>query len=310
MSNFGFRLRFLFARGRRIELEEKSVRIPLPELEKAITLKSVGTCKIKDLENLALVGSGFPSEKEARKCGIRLKQSLLILGAKFRLGIDVGKDERKGGVSKFIKEEAKKAGRIILDDIHGLMTYSEELPVNVISLSASGILSMSPKIFIDEFIRIFSLNPELSEKQTLALELYNMSHFESSSRARFVTLVSAIEALSMKRIRSESELKHIDILIQLTKKSGLKKSALDSLINALNNLRDESISKACRNQIRSCLGKEAMEQFQIFYNVRSTILHSGKIPEDFEMGSGVGKLDKMVSDLLLKDTLREGKEIE
>lgn len=307
MSNFGFRLRFLFARGRRIELEEKSVRVPLSKLEKAITLKSVGTSKIKDLENLALVGSGFPSEKEARKCGIRLKQSLLILGAKFRLGIDVGKDERKGGVSKFIKEEAKKAGRIILDDIHGLMTYSEELPVNVISLSASGILSMSPKIFIDELIRIFSLNPELSEKQTLALELYNMSHFESSSRARFVTLVSAIEALSMKRMRSESELKHIDILIQLTKKSGLKKSALDSLINALNNLRDESISKACRDQIRSRLGKEAMDQFQIFYNVRSTILHSGKVPEDFELGSGVGKLDKMVSDLLLKDTLREEK---
>ena len=108
MSNFGFRLRFLFARRRRIELEEKSVRIPLSELEKAITLKSVGTSKIKDSENLALVGSGFPSEKEARKCGIRLKLTLLILGAKFRLGIDVGKDEKKGGVSKFIKEEAKR----------------------------------------------------------------------------------------------------------------------------------------------------------------------------------------------------------
>ena len=52
-----------------------------------------------------------------------------------------------------------------------------------------------------------------------------------------------------------------------------------------------------------------MGQFQIFYDVRSSILHSGKVPEDFELGSGVGKLDKMVSDLLLKDTLREGKEM-
>jgi len=308
MSKFGFRLRFLLARGYRIEYEKESVKILLPSLKKALILKSVGAAKIKDSENLALIGSGFPSEVEARKIGIRLKQTLLILGARFRRGIDVGREEKKGGIGKSIKDAAKKAGRILLDDVHGLMTFSEELPVNFISISSPTIIiSKSAQMFIDDLTRIYNSVPELTHKQTLALELYAMSHFESSSRARFITLVSAIEALSLRKKRSKSELEYLDALIQQTNESELGKFSKQSLVNALSNLRDESISKACRNLIRNHLGKEAMSQFQIFYDVRSSILHSGIVPEGIELGSSIGDLDKLVSDLLLKDILGEGK---
>lgn len=303
-NKFGFRLRFVLSKGERIKHEDKSIVIALPPEGKTVVLKAIGASKIEDTEDLALVGSGFPSEEAALRCGTRLKHSLMVLGAKLRRGIDVGRDKSKAKVGQVVKQEARRRGLNIVDDIHGLISYSEELPTSFIRVgSPTLIVSRDAGEFIDELGRLFGLNFKLSGKQTLALEMYSMAHFESSLRARFVTLISAVEALSSRKRRSEIEVKYLRNLIRQLKASSIETPKKKSLIHALENLKYESISKTCRKLVEKHLGKKAMTQFQEFYDSRSKILHDGKIPEGTELGNSVGILDKIVSDLLVSDIL-------
>jgi len=306
MGSFGFRLRFLFEKGRRLNYDGKSLKIQLSETGPSVILKSAIGKKISETENLAVFGSGFHSEGKAKECGVRLKGALLVIGAKLQRGIDTGEDEVVMGLGKDVKKKAKEQGFNVLDDIHGLCTFSEQLPVKVLSgFPPSLIVSSSEKIFVDELITVYGVNPSLSEKQILALDLYNLSRFESSLRARFVTLITAVEALSTRGKRTEPELAYLNILIELTKRTDLDSSQKKSLLESLTNLKQEGIAKACRKLVESRLNNVAVKSFQDYYEIRSKILHSGKTPEGVSLGSVTKGLDKLVSDLLVKDTLSE-----
>lgn len=279
--------------------DNKSLQLRLHSCENPITLKAVDADKIEKAESLALIGSGFSSEEEANRHGFNLKQALLIVGAILRFGIDPGKEKTNFIVGKVVKEKARDMGYRLLEDTHGLCAYREDIPVLFASSKTSVVSGPKSKTFIDRLIEMYNKNYQLSEKQTLALELYNLSRFEWSQRAKFLTLIIIVEALSERENVSDKELKNINELIKFAKATGLN----NHLVGRLRELKKESISKSCRKLVESHLGREEAKEFNKSYEIRSNILHKGKVPSGVNLSNAIPSLDQLVYNLLLTDIL-------
>lgn len=294
----------MLPRDRRISEESDTIEIYLASDEKTILLKSNEKNSIKDADNLVISAGGFRLREEAEICGKRIKNSILLCGPILRMGFDIGKDKASFILGKHFKDKGKEFGFQIIDDIHGLCFFEEHLNVRVCSSGASVIIGTPSKRFIDKFITIYELNVNLDDKKTLALELYNMSYFESSLRARFLTLVSAIESIGIRDKRSNEVLKHIENLIAITMNSSLSAINKKSILNNINNLRTDSISDSCRQLVRNNLGIDQEAEFNKYYRIRSQISHNGAPHKGINLGSEVVGLESLVSNLLKSLILR------
>jgi len=310
MESYGFSLKFILPKGQRIIGCSKSLSLHIHSCKIPLVLKALDAGKIEQADSLTLVGSGFSSEREAKKHGLNLKQALLIVGTILRMGINPGKEELKGIVGQAIKLRAKEVGYNLLDDLHGLCVYDEKIPVSFASPKSHIIAGPKSKLFIDKLIEIYDCNYQLSEKQTLALELYNLSHFEFSPRARFLTLIIAVEVLSKRERLPNRELEHLEKLINLAEEA----DSYVQLVKSLKNLKRESISRACNILVENHLRNKSAKQFKRFYNIRSKMLHNGKVPKGVNLSIAIPPLDQLVSGLIVKDieenrTIRKAGEI-
>jgi len=216
------------------------------------------------------------------------------------MGFDVGKDRATSGVGKSVRERARKMGVLLLNDVHGLSVFPEDMPVRFFSASGSVRIGSPAARFVEEFRKAYEMSARVSPKQSLALELYSASKFESSLRARFLTLVIAVECLSSQEEQPQNVLDHVKELVALTKGSfeGPEKGRI---LSHVGELKKESISKSCQKFVDKYLGPRAAELFDKCYDARCVIVHDGEPREDFDVGHYVPKLDDLVSRLLIAD---------
>lgn len=194
-------------------------------------------------------------------------------------------------------------------DVHGLVVYEDSEPEpRFYSAGADVGLARSSEIFIGAFRDAFALSDTPTESQLLATEMYNLSHFESSSRAQFVSLVTAVECIAKTQIQPPEIVLLVERLLERAKADHvvvkLAKSnppLHDSLLGRLRNLGIESIGKACERVVLVRLGDESRRQFKGWYGIRSEMVHAGAIPDGVNFESEVNQLDEMVSNLLLTD---------
>ena len=281
-----------------IDHDAESLDIPLSSAGLTLVLRSVSKTSIRESRNLTIRGTGFPSKEEAYICGRRAKKALMLCGARLRTGFDVGKDKATSGVGKVVKERAREMGIRLLDDVHGLSVFPEDMPVRFISARARLTVSRPPTRFVEEFRKAYEMSPEFSDKQSLAVELYSAAQFESSLRARFLTLVIAVECLSSQEEQSQLVLDHVKELMELTK-SSFEGPEKGRILSRLGELTKESISKSCKEFVARYLGPEAADLFNECYDARGKIVHDGEPPEGFDLGSYANKLDELVSQLLI-----------
>jgi hypothetical protein len=157
-----------------------------------------------------------------------------------------------------------------------------------------------PKNFSENFekrvVESYALNKALTKQQTLAAQLYNQSHFLSSDAARFITLISAVEALAERRSRSPAAVALIERLLEMTAAAGNP----DELTDGLANLKQESIRSACRRLVTTYCGKPAVTDLMRAYKIRSTLLHEGEPPTGIDLAAELWTLDPLVSRLVVK----------
>lgn len=131
------------------------------------------------------------------------------------------------------------------------------------------------------------------ENLTLAIELYSNYHYENTDNARFITLVTVLEALLPDYEVPEVALNAIDILKKSMKEIRNEYSReknqewkdLEHLLSRVGNLKHESIRYRMRAyisgqiEINSELGDpdEISTKLDEIYGNRSTLLHEGKI---------------------------------
>lgn len=309
MPNYKFRVRFRLPHSSGLN-HDKPVLDLRPSGQGDYTLRAPGKQPIKDSQWLVLEdsGDGFSTEEEAADAGDLVRSAILWCGIQMRLGMDIGDDKAHGGATQYLKRRVRREQGIrLLNDVHGLNVYEKDpkLPTRFISGSASGQGLKGISQFEQHFNEAMDMNLHLTDKENLACELYGLSHFESSVRARFLTLVIAIESITKAQRRSDSAVDHVEQLIEATRNSSLPSPEVDSLCKILGNLKNESISKSGRDLVDRCLGqsqygnKTAKSFFQDCYNIRSELVHSGKpTDEATNLGQLVNVLDQLVADLL------------
>jgi len=299
LDRFAFRIRFHLSDGDAVNIETEKFEIPPSGSAPHLILHSLDSEKISTARRFSISCSDLDSQETASDIGMRVKHALLIAGAQLKMGVDVGKDIATSGVGKFLRDQAVEHGVQLLNDIHGLVVFPDDMPVKLVRVfSAKVTVSRPSEKFTEALIHGYELAPSLDQKIILALEMYSASHFESSFRARFLTLVTAVEVLADQEELDEEVRLHIDNLIKETKRSIIP-SGKEELLSRLGQLKRESITSACKGLVTRYLDDKSAFQFTNYYRIRGDILHDGVIPEGGDLGSEVPKLDKMISQLLL-----------
>jgi hypothetical protein len=302
-------LKFRIHRGWFLDHDKPTLEITVPPGQDTYLLGSIGDTPIREAEWLVLksTGDGFASEADALSAGLSAKNAIRWCSAKLRVGVDLGDDKSLGGVSDFLKGKIlDECGVRALNESHGLMVYEEDEqhPTRFFSASANPKVGREVAAFEKHLVEALDMDLRLSAKETLAFELYGLSHFEAAPRARFLTLVSAIETVMEDRPRSPEATEQVERLVRCTQNSQLSRSEKDSLLGSLSWLRRDSISRAGKLFVDEMLGRKeyggkiAGDLFKYCYNLRSELMHSGKPSDDADLGHLVLRLDTLVADLL------------
>lgn len=310
---YGARIRFFLDPTERLNHEAESYGIQLDGI--SWVLEPFGNTpdndhprKISETDHLVLSARGFPSEESATGSGARAKAALSLCGALLRIGVDVGRDSSDFVSTNYWKEQVRRnTGKELHNDLHGLTVYPEQPPAVLVHGSVTPTVARSFERFEKNLARAYA-SSLLSPRLQLALELYARSHFETSVRTRFLSLINAVEAIAVQQTRSKKVSDLVDELIKLVQEAEVEPGDRKAMLSSVARLKYESIGQACRRVVKSRLtnalyGKKEAEQFfKRCYDVRSNLLHEGDVPGSTQvLRELVGELDRLVADLLMAE---------
>lgn len=308
MPDFSFRVRFLRS-------PTDTVNIDAPRWEWSIgeDLPSLVLCShqqedvIKDSKTLVFKSEGWPSEEDAAQASGKYVPALMLTLARLRVGADFGSRAPNSAFTRAgLGMLEKESGFRVLNDVHGLMFYESEPHPRFVNFGADVIREVNQRHLEQVFSIAVEETGQPTERERLALDLFNASFFQHSADSRLLVLVMAVEAVLDPPLRSEKAVTHIESMITATKESELlSPNEKQSLLGSLNWLKCESINQTARKLVANRLGerkymeKEAPAFFSYCYNLRSQLVHGEHpLPTQEEIGSAVGELEVFVSDLL------------
>jgi len=313
-----FRLRY--TRSPRDTLNCGNYELPLPTLDSTheVVLKAREQNRsIQDATSLLLRGTGWATAGEAERLGRLYADLLARTYARLRLGADFGIRAAK---SWFTEEGlaliSDKTGRPVLNDVHGLMVYERTSRPHVVFTSMRG--DMVRGVRLEQFLSVFesALNRprKITDRERVALELFNASFFQESVDGRFLLLMSGVEALIEQRSRSDGIIRFVRALVsQVDAATDLRTGEKNDLKQGLGQFQRESIGQAGRRLIREAIGSRsyegvpAEEYFGRCYRVRSRLVHGElPFPSREDVDAVVAQLEVMLSDLLSIDLLDIG----
>jgi hypothetical protein len=249
---------------------------------------------------LILQGGGFSSAEEARAAGLPVKTAVMLAGLRLGVGIDVGTDQVTSPAPSYGDGQPITQWQ---PDVHGLQVVPELDRLAFGFIYAGRPMLKRPISHSDleeKVVESYAPDKALTKKQTLAAQLYSQSHFHLSDAARFLTLISAIEALAERRRRAPSTVVLVERMIEQAATAGeIEESERKSLTDGLGNLKRESISSACRRLVRTHCGDPAVEAFTRAYRIRSELLHNGEPSSETNLTVELLHLDTLVRRLVV-----------
>ncbi len=307
MAKFNFRIRVLKARGTTLEIESPNKDYSFTNPDVNVLLSSTSEDTIKNSDRLSFIGSDFSTKKDAQMAGEKFLNALKITFARLRIGIDFGNKAPKSHITEFgLKFFEEKYNKNLINDVHGLMVYESEPSREFASSNMNLVLSTSESSFEEVWRKSLTKQIELTEKERIAFDLFNLSLFQNNEESRFILLIMAIESLIQQQKRNENEINYIDKIIEQTKnEKSLENGEKESFINAFGSLKSESISKAGRKLVDEKLGQKkyknlsAVKFFSECYQIRSNLVHvTSSLPTREEVAPYAAELEVFVSDLL------------
>jgi hypothetical protein len=256
--------------GEQFHSEREVYDLAIPTSDKKIKLILLKNPDSEELDSLILKAGGFSSENEALEYASKIKNSIYLSGLLL-----------------------KKAFKIIE------LSVGEE---GILRISGAGEYLLSDPIdrFISKFKEASEQSNKLTNKQSLALELFNMSYFEGSPRASFITLVTSVECFT-KRYCRPPLFYILSNFIEDVEKMPTNNSDKESLKNGLIWLGFEGIARTCRKLVERVVNKDAANKFSDYYKIRSDLVHNGTTKDDIDIVAQVRELRGLVQKLLIKD---------
>jgi hypothetical protein len=308
MVLYDFRLRFNFPEAYRINSNAEEIELLVLPSGERIRLRSgnIGM-QIKDCHQVAISGGPFPSEDQARDAAEKSKCALLYWAVESRVGIDFGDRRQRSFVTKAgLAMLEKQYGCPVRNDIHGIDVYEHVEKTRFAHVHGKGTVGKHPPKLVDTFRREYLHTRHLTEKQVLAGEIYASSFFDVSSRSRFITLVTAVEALLEPLEHCDEVIALVEELKGKTQRSTIDQSIKNSIIGSLERLRHQSIGLAGRSLADRLLPDEVFDEqssadfFTCCYEWRSQLLHTGTIArESVDIWHVANLTEGFVSRLLL-----------
>lgn len=304
--SYAFRIRFARSPTDTIETEASEWRVPISGTQPLFLKAHQAGVPIRDSDQLVLLGEGYSCEAEALESGRQCEAALMVALARVRVGADFGARSAKGVVTRHgLAWFEEQFGQRALNDVHGLMVFPTEPKPKFASITATLTRGTSFEPFTKALLAAISARPTLTERDMLALALFNASFFQRSADSRFVLLVMAVEALIDPAPRSAEAREHVDGLITQTRSSSLSEAEKQSIIGALHWLRNESINSAgrrlasARSPGKFYQEKSPTDFFSHCYQLRSNLVHGNlPFPTFEEVGAAAATLEVFVSDLL------------
>jgi hypothetical protein len=309
MPTFDFRIRFALPPDYSIGFKDASVIVFEAPSGETIRLKAGRQDQpIQKHRVAALIGGPYPSADAARGAAEQTKRALTIWAVTSKVGIDFG----DGHVRSAITDQGKRIcedslGRPIRNDIHGIDIYESNPGLLFVSIEAKAHLRKGGEAFLNTFRSALDSTEPIEERLQLAMELYCSSFFDVTPRSRFLTLVTALEALLEKPSRSKLAVQLVEALQAKVAASAISTEEKDSIRGSLERLKNESIGRAGKAMAQALLGKqeyggvEAPAFFTFCYNLRSQIVHQGR-PDDpaTDVLSAANTCQQFVRDILMK----------
>lgn len=308
MAGYKFRLRFELLPGDRLGCADPEMHVLDTPEGHVINLRSGARgSAIQDHSRASLIGGPFATEREAQVAAERVRRALLLWAVTHRFGLDVGDGKVRGVLTAAGKDYfEKQLGRPVRSDVHGIDVYPDEGDVTFLNISASPSLTKDASQFAREVQAAYTRGAVLSEKQNVAAELYCASFFDNVFRSRFITLVTAVEALLSPERRSDAVQAFVDRVRSSIKGINVDVATQQAMAGALEWMRQESIGQAGRKlahrllQGRTYGGVAAGKFFSNCYAIRSQTVHRGA-PEDGDVDflELANRTQEFVGDLLL-----------
>jgi len=267
---------------------------------------------ISETNQFRISGSGFASIQEAEAAAESVRQSLLMYAVRHNVALDLGRDSVTDLMfSDEVKQAVKKAtgGSLIADKL-GTTVYSSDDKPQFLGINMTGKGVCEPSFLTGSVARTFGKHSFAKPRALLAAELYTVGHLVARIPARFLLLVSSLEALLEVGPRPQETIDHVQSLIKQTEQSNLPQDEKASLINGLNSLRKESISTAGR-RLAAEVGAgqtygelSASDFFKKIYQLRSQLVHEGQFDAKVIHGL-IEELDRLVREAIEMHILKD-----
>ena len=231
----------------------------------------------------------------------------MVWALRERLGVDFGDGILRSFITDFGKKHYEQGlGHPVRNDRLGIDVYESQQGLRFASIDINPALGKNAESFVEQIRQNMSGPLRLSEKQMLAAELYSASFFDVSFRSRFITLVTAVEALLDAPLRSNE-------IQEFVNEAKAKANALvadpatrQAVVSSLEWLRNDSIGQTGRLLAERLLGDleydglSAGRFFSHCYRLRSEIVHNGKTSDPtIDLLQLSNKCQAFVADLLL-----------
>lgn len=303
---YSFRLRFNFSDSCRIASDATELVLWAQD-ELRFKLKSGATgCPLKETPRAAIFGGPFATREQAQYAAEQTKRAILFWTVEQRVGVDFGGGKQRGALTEEgVRYFEELYGQPIRFDKHGIDVFETIEGVGFLNIGFEGQVGKGVEALIGTFHREFPKHRQFSEKQILASEIYAGSFFDVSQRSRFVTLVTAVEALLECEKRSDDVQNLVDEFTHLTEKSVIDSSIKQSIHGSLDWIRYESIGRAGRDLANRLLptqtydGKVAGAFFTQAYSLRSSLVHRGAPDEATDMIKIANAMEEFVAHLLI-----------
>jgi hypothetical protein len=224
---------------------------------------------------LVVKSCGYADLREAEASGALLRDGLLIVAAKQKVGVEF----------------------YLRGATNPIYAYSGQIEINDPGLPLPTILTN------DELKEMMGTAAEsaasLTANQRVAAELLNGSFFEMPPEASFLLRVSAVEALCPQADQTEAFRTIVKSVLASIPKDA-PPSDRDQIEQALGRLaKRQSITSAYKSKIKQLIGDDKAKEFEDLYGLRSSFLHDGS--ERGNLGGAAGAALEIGLELLLAD---------
>ncbi|MDZ4259122.1 MAG: hypothetical protein U0974_01235 [Gemmatimonadales bacterium] len=207
---------------------------------------------------------------------------------------------------------AEHWGVTVHDDVYGVFVYENPETAAFMMLGELELAMREPlEGTLESWREALRPGPCMAEGVFVSYDLFAHSRFEISSRARFLLLVMAIEALLRPESGPPDEVAVLDAAIGVIRQSSLAENRKTTLASRLGQLKKESIGSAARAYLDRAWAAgvlsiaDAADVFQTSYGIRSGMVHRGITPDPAELANRSGQLETIIKELLV--AVLEGK---